>query len=91
MLVLRAALFMPLLHVRGGADGTENMATGFNTVTTRPRGRGRYGRGGWERQAGFALLRRAMSASRCCAAPRDVGREGGDEKFAVARCEREMI
>ena len=22
MLVLRAALFMPLLHVRGGADGT---------------------------------------------------------------------
>ena len=38
MLVLRAALFMPLLHVRGGADGTENVATGFNTVTTRPRG-----------------------------------------------------
>ena len=46
MLVLRAALFMPLLHVRGGADGTENVATGFNTVTTRPRGRGRYGEHG---------------------------------------------
>ena len=52
--VVHAALTRPR-----GADGTENMATGFNTVTTRPRGRGRYGRGGWERQAGFALLRRA--------------------------------
>ena len=30
-----------------------------HAALTRPRGRGRYGRGGWERQAGFALLRRA--------------------------------